>query len=248
MSNPDKPIKNQKGVFDFGRIVILILGLFFFSKLTKDSHLILASTSSIAFFLSFYFYQKIPNKTGQSAALPVFSIVSGAIELIVVAMLITNADFKTGFAIWVIPTNVLFGTVGFLSLYNAVVFYKKPDLFLSSYPPPPPDPIEGFPTTVKDVVNEGRMILFKVTAIPSFLLLGIGLLVFLWTFPLLHNPGLILLVYILANGIGFGIVAYLRHMAARKWREWALESGIPKETLEEAAKLGGIPWPKIKEE
>lgn len=74
---------------------------------------------------------------------------------------------------------------------------------------------------------------------------GVGILVpFIFT----KTPNIYLLVMGIICVTGFITVPILRHITARKWQEEALKSGIHKDTLEEAAKLGGVPWPKIKEE
>lgn len=245
MSNSEKPINNQKWIFDICRIAILIGGFYFFSKLTRDSHVILALTSSIACFLGFFFYRKIPNKTGRSAALPAISITSGMIELVVAILLIAKVDLKTGLYLFVIPTNMMLGTLGFLSLFNAVVFYKRPDILLANYPPSPPDPIVELPNDIQKIINEGREKISKTTLATMFIFINMALIA---PFLFLPNPKTILLAMGVICVIGFVTVPIMRYWATRKWQERALESGISTNLLQDAAKLGGVPWPKIKEE
>lgn len=230
---------------NIGRFTILAISFYLLKDISKDSHFILAIASSILWFLSFYFYRKIPNKTGKSASLPAFSILFGVTEMVIAVTLKTNADLRTGLAIWTIPMNLLGGTFGFLSLYNALFYYFYPETFLSAYPPPPPDPIATLPNHIQEIINDGRKRTANITLISMFVFVGAGIIV---PFLLVETPN----VYLIAMGIicvaGFITVPTLRHIAARKWQEDALESGIPIDTLEEAAKLGDVPWPKIKEE
>jgi hypothetical protein len=246
MPNSIKSTNDNKMKFlNFGRVAILIIGFYLFKDLSKNSHFILAIVSSIIWFLSFYFYRKIPNKTGKSAALPASSILFGVTEIVIAVILKTNADLRTGIALWVIPTNVLGGTIGILSLYNALIFYFYPDSFLLTYPPPPPDPIAAFPNHIQDIINDGRRRTGNITLISMFVFVGAGIIA---PFLLIETPNVNLSVMGIICVAGFITVPTLRHIAARKWQEDALESGIPKEILEEAAKLGNVPWPKTKEE
>lgn len=108
----------------------------------------------------------------------------------------------------------------------------------------PPDPLKGLPKNLQEIMQNGKQSIDQTTinvaaiCITAVVISGLFL-------TRLESPLIIFVAEIIA-AIVIAIIA--RYIAIQKWQKQVMQSGIPEEELKSAAKLAGVPWPKIKEE
>lgn len=162
-----------------------------------------------------------------------------------VAIFLALVDFETRAARLGILINYFLGGISFFYTYLVVIFHWFPQIIVTKEEQVlPSDPLNRLPKNLQEIVRDGRQSVDKTTISVSAICIS---LVVISGFYLsgTESP----LAIFVAEIIAVIIIAFsVRYFAIRKWQKRAMQSEIPEKKLKSAAKLAGLPWPKIKDE
>jgi len=228
-------------LFKIGYLLVAILSLSFLLNLPFESHLVLAITSSLAWFVSSLLFARIPDKLEKHQNLHFRWFWVGLIQVILAILFWIAIKPNTEFALWGRLINMMLGIYGFLTLYGALVSFFFPRIFQISSAPQS-DPISTLPESIQEVMVEGRKRVGNPTALTLLIFVMIGAIGYILSIFIFHDTNLN--IFFIPAGLGFLIGFTLNIVTTYKWQRWARQSGIPEEALKEAAKSAGLWWPQ----
>ena len=235
--------------------LIVIFGLFtaFFSpsfsnfifKLSKPSQLIYSLVCASVCFLAVY----ISKRRGSDKINPISKMISylpwigwGEIVLAIFLALV-NIDTKMGH--WGILINHLLSFIVLLYGYIFIITSLFPQTIQEIQTQSQvQDPLEDLPQDLREIMHDGRFSIGMavISTLAVFIIIVVVSIIFIGG---MESPLPVIAIEI-CTVIFIGII--VRYFAVRKWQKQAMQLGIPEKKLGSAAKLAGLPWPKIKEE
>jgi len=242
-----KPIPNSMGKAILYMCIILgfILPIMIVPKLSKTHHAIYAFVYALMCFSAFIFSNKRSyrhddntNKVltmlfwcgvGEGITAVLFWISSYPPRLMAQLMTMSNLGLS-------LLSNLSVLYIAFSSFFPQLIVKSKSDTKSVVH--------AGLPHNLQQIMENGRETIQKATMTSLAILISIiaVTMIFLGSFA---SPFVIIALEILATVL---VILLVRYFAIRKWQKRAIQSGIPDKKLKSAAKLTGLPWPKIKEE
>jgi hypothetical protein len=228
-------------LFYMGQFIILIASFYAFDDLPMKTQPVAAITSSFVYFISSFLFVRIPNKPENFRNHHIRLLWIGIAEIILAILFWTVIKPRTEFALWGRGFNLMFGMIGMVNAYSAIMFYMFPKIFHNILTPTP-NPLSEFPGSVQEIIDKGRKWVngsVGITISVFFLIGVIGNTVLTIKFNDESNDFFLSVV-----GLGFLIGFALGTILTFKWQKWARKSGISEEQLKTAARLAGLWWPK----
>lgn len=250
MKQAPRSTKILRVVFLVGMILYFVI---YFSRaftstifhLSQPAQSMYALVSAIVFFFSSYIsnrrdFKKDVQLAGFLSTQPWFGLMA-----IGVAIFLVLVDFDTRTARTGILINYFLAMLGFFSAYLVIIFYWFPHVIVASEEQTlSPDPLNGLPKNLQDIMRNGRQSIDQTTI--NVAAICIAVVVISGFFLTRADSPLTIFVAEIIAAIVIAIIA--RYIAIQKWQKQTMQSGIPEKKLKAAAKLVGLPWPKIKEE
>jgi hypothetical protein len=250
-----KPTKSLfPRIFAFiGFIVALLVPVIILPKLVQYQQLIYAAVCGIVCLIAYYIgnkvYDRKKEKNDRVEKIFISLIWCGIGELAVAIFIAVSTRLDIQTIVWGHMANFFLSLIGYPSAFFILLTLWFPQIIVEikpiTQPITSPDPLADLPKNLREILHEGRasvdMATIKIVAI---YVMAIVVVMVVSTAKSI-NPLGVLIIGLLAI---FPIVFIIRNFAARKWQGKARQLGISERELQSAAKLAGLPWPKIKED
>jgi hypothetical protein len=231
-----------------GLIVAFLVPIIIVFELSRPQQSIYAAVCGVVCLITYYFgnivRSNIREKIDRDEKILKNLIWCGMGELGVLIFFVASTNFEIQIVRWGVMANFALSLVGYSSAFYILFTLWFPQVIVETNPITPPDPLAFLPTTLREVLHEGRTSV-DITAIR---VLAVYFLVVIVANAFLVGLTNLLMIIIVEFCAALPLAMIVRNLVARKWQVKARQLGIPEEELRSAAKLVGLPWPKIKEE
>lgn len=142
-------------LFYIGQFIILIASFYAFDDLPMKTQPIAAITSSFAYLISSFLFSRIPNKPENFRNYHIRLLWIGIAEIVLAILFWTMIKPRTEFALWGRGINLMFGMIGMVNVYSAIMLYMFPKIFQNIFTPTP-NPLSEFPISIQEIIDKGR--------------------------------------------------------------------------------------------
>jgi cytochrome bd-type quinol oxidase subunit 2 len=249
---PTKPLFPRILAF-IGLIVAFLVPVIILPKLARPQQSIYAAVCGIVCLATYYIGDKVrkhkKEKNDRDEKIFKSLVWCGIGELIVAIFFAISTYLGIQSMMWGYIANFFLSLIGYPSAFSILIISWFPQIIVETkpitQPITPPDPLAGLPNKLRKIMHEARTAIDVATIRTAAIYVVAIVIMMVMSTAKSINPLGALIIGLLAI---FPIVFIVRYFTARKWQGKARQLGISERELQSAAKLAGLPWPKIKEE